>query len=294
MGRHYIPRGLDLPISGAPAQSINAAKAVRRVAVVADDYPFMKPKMLVKEGDQVKRGQALFEDRKANGVCFTAPGAGRIVAVNRGERRRLISVVVELSESEIKGEPEGDEYQSFENWKGKKASVASYNGEEVRALLSESGLWTALRIRPFSRVPSIDESCDALFVTAIDSNPLAADPEIVLRGKRDAFRLGLQMLTKLTEGKTFVCTRPGLELESELEKLDQTSQESFEGKHPAGLVGTHIHLLSPVNRKRNAWHIGYQDVVAVGRLFESGQLDVERVISLCGPAALKHSSRYAS
>lgn len=286
MGRlHVINKGLNLPIKGQPDQVIQEGAPVERVAVIADDFPFMKAKMLVAVGDTVRRGQRLFEDRKNPGVFFTAPGAGEVVAINRGDKRALVSVVISLSESERSGSPSDEDYQSFEAYT--QGGATKQNAESVRALLIESGLWTALRARPLSQIPAVDSTCGALFVTAIDTNPLAADVNVVLEGKREALREGLIALAKLTEGTMFVCQGEGTDLSAEVKGIDNASLETFTGDHPAGLVGTHIHTLFPVNRERIAWHIGYQDVITVGRLFSTGKLDAERVISFCGPAALK-------
>ena len=282
---HVIKKGLNLPIKGQPKQEVQQGDAVGRVAVVADDYPFMKAKMLVAEGDTVRRGQRLFEDRKNPGVFFTAPGAGTVTAVNRGDKRALVSVVIELSESERKGSPTDDELQTFESYKS--GGAAKQDAESVRALMIESGLWTALRARPLSQIPAVDSSCAALFVTAIDTNPLSVDVNVALEGKSEDFREGLIALAKLTDGPMFVCQGEGSDFSAAVKGIENAQLETFTGDHPAGLVGTHIHTLYPVNRERIVWHIGYQDVVAAGRLFKTGQLDVERVISFAGPAATK-------
>jgi Na+-transporting NADH:ubiquinone oxidoreductase subunit A len=246
---------------------------------MADDYPFMKPSMRIKVGDEVKRGQVLFEDRKTEGVRFSAPGAGKIAAINRGERRALISVVIQLSRGEVRG-GEDQDHQSFGSYTGR--DVGQLNGDQVRSLLAESGLWTALRTRPFSKVPSPDESCHSIFVTVTDTNPLCAAPEVILDGRTNDFRRGLQALAKLTEGTVWLCHGQNLSLD--VGDLPSVKAEEFRGPHPAGLAGTHIHHLAPVGRTRTVWYVGYQDVVAIGHLFGTGKLDVERVVSLAGPA----------
>ena len=164
MGIHTIRKGLDLPINGAPKQEMHDGPSMNRDALMAADSPYMKPKMLVKEGDQVKRGQPLFDDRKAIAVRFTSPAAGTVLSVNRGARRALISVIVEVNET---GGPEDN--HTFESYE----AGATLDGEKVRALLYESGMWTALRARPHDRVPSSDEDCASIFVTAIDTRPLS-------------------------------------------------------------------------------------------------------------------------
>ncbi|MCA9684300.1 MAG: NADH:ubiquinone reductase (Na(+)-transporting) subunit A, partial [Myxococcales bacterium] len=281
MAVHTIKKGLDLPITGAPEQKIKAAAKVTRVAVVAADYPGMKPRMEVKVGELVKRGQILFEDRKSPGVMFTAPGAGTVVAINRGEFRALQSVVIELSAGEREGKPAPDEFEKFENWS--EGDPAKLSRKQVVDLLQESGLWTSLRTRPFGRVPQPGAAAPhSLFVTVADSQPHAPDVETVLAGREDDFQRGLVVLSKLTEGKVYVCKGAGTKVNAG--KLANVQVEEFHGPHPAGTVGVHIHTLDPVSRAKTVWHVGYQDAIAIGRLFATGKLDVERVVSIAGPA----------
>ncbi|WP_444816255.1 Na(+)-translocating NADH-quinone reductase subunit A [Stutzerimonas frequens] len=263
-----IKRGLDLPIAGAPAQRIEAGRPVRSVAVIGFDYPTMKPTMAVQVGDRVKLGQLLFSDKKSPGVNYTAPGAGVVSAVHRGEKRVLQSVVIDL---------DGDEEVTFASYSP--AQLDGLSREQVRENLQQSGLWTALRTRPFSKVPAIDATPASIFVTAIDTHPLAADPAVIIAEQAEAFEAGLKVLGNL--GKVFLCKAPNASLPGE--SLAKVQVESFNGPHPAGLAGTHIHFLDPVSASKSVWTIGYQDVIAVGKLFTSGRLSVERVVSLAGP-----------
>jgi Na+-transporting NADH:ubiquinone oxidoreductase subunit A len=279
MAVHVITKGLDLPITGAPDQRVDDAPEVSRVAVLARDYPFMKPRMHVAEGDRVTRGQLLFEDRKTEGVRITAPGAGTVTAINRGARRALRSVVIELSASERGGKAVAEDHQQFSSFTGRE--VRSLERAEVRDLLVESGLWTAIRRRPFSNVPSPTESCRSIFVTAIDTDPLGVNPEVALEGRMEDFQRGLWALSHLTDGPVFLCRAPGTKIEAG--DAPRVRVEEFRGKHPAGLVGTHIHLLDPVSRANVVWHVGAQDVAAIGALFATGKLQVQRVVSLAGP-----------
>jgi Na+-transporting NADH:ubiquinone oxidoreductase subunit A len=282
MAVHVVKKGLDLPIRGAPQQRVESAPAVAKVAILARDYPFMKPRMHVQIGDQVKRGQLLFEDRKTEGVRFTSPGAGTVTAINRGARRAFQSVVVDLTASERRGKAADSDYQPFESFTGR--NVRELDGEAVRDLLVESGLWTSIRQRPFSKVPSPSSECHSIFVTAIDTNPLSPDPDVVLKDRMDHFQSGLEALTNLTNGPVYLCRAPG----SKIEPGDTTrvQVEEFAGMHPAGLAGTHIHFLDPVHREKAVWYIGYQDVAAVGKLIETGKLPVDRTIALCGPLVI--------
>lgn len=267
-----IKRGLDLPIAGAPAQRIEAGRPVRSVAVVGFDYPTMKPTMAVQVGDRVKLGQILFSDKKSDGVHYTSPGAGVVSAVHRGEKRVLQSVVIDL---------DGDEEITFASYSP--AQLDGLSSEQVRENLQQSGLWTALRTRPFSKVPAVDATPASIFVTAIDTHPLAADPAVIIAEQAEAFEAGLKVLTNLA--KVFLCKAPSASLSGE--SLAKVQVESFSGPHPAGLAGTHIHFLDPVSASKSVWTIGYQDVIAVGKLFTSGRLSVERVVSLAGPVVEK-------
>jgi len=280
MALHKIRRGLDLPIAGEPSQAVEAARQVSRVAVMAADYVGMKPTMSVRVGDSVRRGQSLFEDKKAPGVRYTAPGEGKVVAIHRGERRALQSVVIELTAAERGGRGGDGRFASFT---GRHPNGMSR--DEVRALLVESGQWTALRQRPFGSVPAPESAPFAIFVTATDSSPLAPDPAIVLAERAGDFERGLTALGKLTDGAVHVCTAPGVDVA--LPSSGDFRRESFAGPHPAGTAGLHIHRLAPVSRARTVWWIGYQEVAAIGKLFAGGVLDVERVISLAGPSVTR-------
>ncbi|MEM7585987.1 MAG: Na(+)-translocating NADH-quinone reductase subunit A [Acidobacteriota bacterium] len=276
MAVHKIKKGLSLPIAGEPEQTIEDAKPPSHVALIAADYHGMKPTMQVQVGDVVKRGQLLFDDKKTPGVRYTSIAGGKVTAVNRGARRALQSVVIELDNDEQAGKAETI---AFESATGKSPSELSE--EQVRALLLESGLWTALRARPFSRVADPATRPSSVFVTAIDSNPLAPDVSVILRSNEDDFQRGLVVLSKLTDGSVFVCAQPGAGLPMPTEA--RVRLEEFTGPHPAGTPGLHIHTLDPVDRSKSVWYVGCQDVVAIGKLFHRGELDVSRVVSLAGP-----------
>ena len=265
-----IRRGLDLPVSGSPEQVIHDGPTVKSVAVVGPDYVGMKPTMEVKEGDRVKLGQLLFTDKKTEGVRYTAPAAGVVTAINRGERRVLQSVVIDV---------EGDEEETF----------AAYSNDELSHLdraavvenLVNSGLWTSLRTRPYSKVPSPSAtSPSSIFVTAMDTNPLSADPALVIAERADDFENGLTVISRLTDGAVHLCTSSDSPISG---SATGVQVHSFAGPHPAGLAGTHIHFIDPVSDHKTVWTVGYQDVLAIGALFTTGHIDTRRVISLAGP-----------
>ncbi len=267
-----IKRGLDLPISGRPEQVIENARPVRQVAVVGHDYIGMKPTMHVAEGDRVKLGQVLFDDKKNEGVLFTAPAAGTVSAIHRGEKRALQTVVIDVEQAD----EEAEQLEAFTAHE-----ISGLDGARVEQALIKSGLWTTLRTRPYSRTPQPGSRPRSIFVTAIDTNPLAADPVVVIDGQREAFGHGLDLLAKLTDGPVFLCTAPGADIPTGSDV--RIRQETFSGPHPAGLAGTHIHFLDPVSAQRTVWTIGYQDVVAIGQTLTTGRLWTERVVALGGP-----------
>ncbi|MBE0503888.1 MAG: Na(+)-translocating NADH-quinone reductase subunit A [Desulfuromonadales bacterium] len=263
-----IKKGLDLPITGKPAQRIDVGATVQRVALLAHDYPGMKPTMLVQEGERVKLGQPLFSDKKNPRVLYTAPGCGVVTAINRGERRAFISLVITL---------DGDEEMTFPACTLAEISTLAATAIEERLLAA--GLWPALRSRPFSKIPVPGTRPAAILVTAIDTNPLAADPALIIHEQSEFFAAGLTALRLLTDGKVHLCHAAG----ADLPVPAGITPAIFSGPHPAGLVGTHIHYLEAIDLTRSVWHLGYQDVIAIGALLLTGRIRVERIVSLAGP-----------
>tara|TARA_R110002153_G_scaffold124543_14_gene271094 strand:- start:10031 stop:11371 length:1341 start_codon:yes stop_codon:yes gene_type:complete len=266
-----ITKGLDLPIQGAPQQTIQDGNSVTRVAILGEEYIGMRPTMHVQEGDKVKKGQILFEDKKNPGVKFTAPAAGNVVAINRGAKRVLQSVVIQL---------EGDDSEVFAKYSS--TELASLDAAKVQENLVNSGMWTAFRTRPYSKSPALDSKPHSIFVSVMDTNPLAGDPQIIIAERSEDFINGLQVIGRLTDGKVFVNKAPGAEIATGNASVEVNE---FSGVHPAGLVGTHIHHLDAVGQSKKVWHLGYQDVLAIGSLFTTGELDNRKVVSLGGPEA---------
>lgn len=281
MSVHRSKKGLDLPILGEPARGIEDHDTPHRVALLGADYPGLRPTMHVKVGDEVRRGQLLMEDKKVPGVRFTSPGSGKVVAVHRGERRAFLSLVIELSSADKAGRVGAADQVSFSSFTG--SHPHTLGRDDVQSLLVESGQWTALRSRPFGRVSNPATTPHSIFVTAMDTNPLAPHVEDVLEGRHDDFERGLIVLSRLTDGPVYVCTAD----DTSVPVPEPCRREVFRGPHPAGTVGYHIHRLDPVDHNKVVWHINYQDVVAVGALFDKGELNLERVISLAGPAVTR-------
>lgn len=268
--RITIKKGLDIPLTGEPQQVIHEGPRVKSVALLGRDYIGLKPTMLVQEGDRVKLGQPLFRDKKTPGVNFTSPGSGVVESINRGAKRILQSVIIRLEEEE-----EGDSRNCNSH------DPSKLNRNQVKEGLVASGLWTAFRTRPYSKIPSPDSVPHSIFVTAMDTNPLAAQPGIVLNEYKTDFLNGLNAIEQLTDGRVFVCKSPTSDIPpNESSKIYMVE---FVGPHPAGLVGTHIHFLDPVSLMKTVWHLHYQDVIAIGTFFSTGRLWTERIISLAGP-----------
>jgi Na+-transporting NADH:ubiquinone oxidoreductase subunit A len=265
-----VKRGLNIPIAGKPEQRIHPVPPVRRVGVLGQDYGAYKrlPTLLVNEGDRVLLGQPLVRGKHLNAVTTTSPGTGVIEYIERGARRFLQTIAIRL---------EGDGEETFNAWQPDE--LAGLNAAQVRDNLLASGLWVSFRTRPYSLVANPETEPHAIFVTAMDTSPLAADPAVIIADSPDDFANGLTVVSKLTPGKVFVCKAAGAAVPG----TDGVSVEEFAGPHPAGLAGTHIHFLAPVGAERTIWHLNYQDVIAIGRLFTSGRLSTERIIALAGP-----------
>ncbi len=265
-----LKKGLELPIEGAPDQTIQPGPEFSQVAALGGDYLGLKPRMLVQEGDEVQRGTPLFCHKDVPEAMMVAPMTGKVVQINRGARRVLQSVVIEISDPndagvDFSGVGNGD------------------TAEGVAEKLCAAGLWTAFRTRPYSKMPAPDAKPAAIFVTAMDSEPLAADAAVIIADAGEAFAAGLAAVAKLSDGTTYLCHKDG----DAIPGADVAGVEAaaFAGPHPAGLAGTHIHFLEPLAGDKQVWTIGYQDVIAIGRLMQSGHLDPNVVIALSGPGA---------
>ena len=263
-----ICKGLDLPIHGAPEQKIYPAIRPSRVALLGPDYCGMRPTMQVQVGDRVKKGQVVLTCKKREGVVYTAPAGGEVVAIQRGERRAFEALVIQVA-----GQEEAVSFTPLPDF-----SQASR--QQVQQALVESGLWTALRTRPYSKCPLPNTTPAGIFVQAMDSNPLAADQELIIAQDPQAFHHGLRALRSLTDGTVYVCTAQNTALTAPAEGIEVVQ---FMGPHPAGNVGTAIHFLGPASERRTYWWLDAQDTIAMGKLFLHGELDLGRVVSLAGP-----------
>lgn len=259
-----IRHGLTVPLKGAPEQRIAPAVAVARVGLAGTDHPGLRAALRVAEGERVALGTPLYADRSRPELMFCAPVAGRIEAITLGARRSLASITIAA---------EGDDRVHFE-------AGGAGDAEGLKALLLAAGLWPALRARPFERIADPGGTPEAIFVTAIDTAPHAPDPALVLAERGEDFGRGVAALALLTGGPVFVCQGEGPDLAA---AGGNVAVIKISGRHPAGLVGTHIARLFTPAEGKPVWHIGYQDVAAIGHLLATGFLDSARTIALSGP-----------
>jgi Na+-transporting NADH:ubiquinone oxidoreductase subunit A len=258
-------KGRDIAYGEAPRNTQAVPCSVGAVGVMAGDFPGVVFDPCVEEGQSVRRGQVLCVDRQHPEIAFVAASAGRVSKLHHAARRQLDRI--ELA-------TEGDDEVAYD------ATGAAADAAALRALLLKSGAWVAFRARPFGRVPAPSEKPSAIFVTATDTNPLAADTVAVLAPQMPEFQRGVAALLHLTDGPVFLCQPPGAPL---IQAEGRLRVAQFSGPHPAGLAGTHIHHLWPVSAQRSVWQIGCQDVAAMGHLLKTGKVQTHRVVSVAGP-----------
>lgn len=264
-----LKKGLTVPLRGQPDKRLDTANHVSTVAVLGEDYVGLKPTMLVKEGDLVKVGSPLLEDKKNSGVIVSSPAAGSIKAINRGAKRALISIEINV---------DGDGAEQFDATE--EGELANLTSQEVCDRLQESGEWVAFRTRPYDKVPAVDSTPNSIFVNGMDTNPLSVDPTLIINEHANDFRNGLTVLSCFGV-PVYVCQQLGADLPSI--SASNVKIASFSGPHPAGLSSTHVHFIDPVSAEKTVWTIGYQDVIAIGRLFVNGRVSIETYAAIGGP-----------
>ena len=264
-----LRKGLDIKLRGAATADARPDDSARAgvYALVPSDFEGVTPKMLVKEGDTVKAGTPLFFSKNDPRVLFTSPVSGTVKEVNRGEKRRILSVTVAA-----------DTQQNYAEFKV--PDVAAASREQLVEMLLQSGLWTLLIQRPYGIIASPDDTPRDIFVSAFDTAPLAPDYEFALKGEEKNLQTGVDVLARLTSGKVHVSVLAGDE--SLGAALRGVELHTFAGKHPAGNVGVQIHHIAPVNKGEKVWTVNIQDVAIIGRLFNEGKVDMTRTIVVAG------------
>ncbi len=260
-----LRKGLDINLKGKPTQELIDVKQADSFALMPDDFTGVTPKVVVKEEQIVKAGEALFIDKNHPEVKFVSPVSGVVTMVERGARRKVLSIRVTM---------QGNECVEF----GKK-NVSSMTGEQVKDALLEAGLFAFFKQRPYDVVPSPEVAPRAIFVSAFDSAPLATDFEYVLKGQENDFQTGLDALAKMAP------TYLGVSVNQKSTALTQAKGvvvNFFDGPHPAGNVGVQINNIAPVNKGEVVWTLGAEEVIFIGRLFNNGKVDFTRTITLAG------------
>lgn len=264
-----LRKGLDIRLIGVANKVKSEVALPKTVSVKPSDFHGMTPKMLVKEGQEVKAGSIIFQDKYNEPIKFASPVSGTVEAIVRGEKRRILEVLISTSQD-----------QQFEN-SGKK-EVASMSNEEVKALMLASGLWPFVKQRPLDIVANPVNEPKAIFVSAFDSSPLAPDFDYILHGKNEEFSTGMEALKKLTSGKVHLTLNGKSPADSAFTEVKGVEVNKIIGKHPVGNVGTQIHHIDPVNKGEFVWTVNAQDVAIIGRFFLSGQYNAKRTIALTG------------
>ena len=260
-----IRKGLDLPISGAAEKRLTDVRNITTYAVKPTDFVGLTPRLLVEEGDAVALGDALFCDKKDERIRFTSPVDGHVKAIVRGEKRKLLAVVVEE-----------DAHRS--------TSPKATDVSSIKEAMLRCGLWTMMRQRPFGTVACPDDKPKAIFISAFSTAPLAPDYDYIMQGREDFLKKGLLALTQLTNGKVHVCFREGQRLAKQLSVLSsQLSAHQIKGPHPAGNIGTQIAHIDPINKGEVVWTMNLQDVAVLGELVSTGIYKPEKVIAVAGP-----------
>jgi Na+-transporting NADH:ubiquinone oxidoreductase subunit A len=260
-----LRKGLDIKLKGNAEKVLETLPVPVAVALKPTDFPGLTPKLSVKTDHEVKAGDALFYDKYHPEIIFTAPVGGKVVSINRGERRKILEIVVETNENAGAVE-------------FKKADPNSLSGDEIKEQLLKSGVWPFIKRRPYGIVALPDDKPLAIFISTFDTAPLAPDYNFVLEGQMETFQTGINALKKLTSGKVHL----GVNENSAFTSVKNVEINQFSGPHPAGNVGIHIHHIRPINKGEIVWTINVQDVLFIGRLFETGKVDFSKIIALAG------------
>ncbi|MCD8136146.1 MAG: Na(+)-translocating NADH-quinone reductase subunit A [Parabacteroides gordonii] len=259
-----IKKGLDINLKGKASDVLLNGRKSDSYAIVPDYYNGIIPKVVAKVGEKVKAGSVLMIDKNRPEIKFVSPVSGEVTAVNRGEKRKVLSIVVK-PDTQI-------EYEDF----GKK-NVSSLKGEEVKEALLNSGMWPFIKQRPYDIVATPTDQPRDIFVSAFYSAPLAPDFDFILKGQEADFQTGLDALAKLTSGKVYVGIRKGSSV-----NVKSVETVEVEGPHPAGNVGVQINHIKPVNKGEVVWVVNPADVIVIGRLFNKGVADFSRMVAITG------------
>jgi len=274
-----IKRGLNIKLIGVPEKELKEITSAKSFGIKPTDFSGITPKVVSKINTEVKAGTTLFFDKYNPEVVFTSPVSGKITAINRGERRRILEFVIE---------PNGkNENETFIKNKPEKLSR-----EEIKENLLKSGCWPFIRQRPFNIIPKPEIIPRDIFITSFNSAPLAADLNFIVKDEFSAFQTGINALTKLTDGKVYLGIKSG-EISNLFSNTANVEKYEFSGPHPSGNVGIQINKIKPVNKGEVIWTLNAADVIIIGRLFETGTYNPTRIFALSG-SEIKKPQYYKS
>jgi len=262
-------RGLDIQLNGIAQEVIGNSQISDIIAIIPSHYRGITPKLVVKEGDEVKAGTPVFHDKVFSEMNFVSPVSGSIIAINRGERRKILSVTIKPDKSTI--------YENF-----KPTSIDKLTGEEIQSQLLQVGLWPFIKQRPYDVIANPTISPKAIYISTFDTAPLAPNYEFILNGQYDDFQLGIDALAKLTTGKVNLGIKAGSK-STDFRSTKNVEITEYEGKHPIGNVGIQIHHTNPINKGETVWTVNAQDVLYIGRYFSKGIVDLSKIVALTGP-----------
>lgn len=269
-----IKKGVDIRLQGEAEKIYANVDQSATYALKPDDFPGLKLKLKLKEGDEVKAGEAVFFDKNRPSITFGSPVSGEIAEVVRGAKRRILEVRI-LADQEIR-------YQDFGS-----ADPSSLDRDAVKGKILEAGAWPLVRQRPYNIVANPDRVPRDIFVSCFDSAPLAPDADFVVHGQEEAFQTGIKALQKLTDGKVHLGLDGKTNPSTAFSDIPGVAVHRFKGPHPAGNVGVQIHAVEPINKGETIWTVNFQDVIIIGRLFLEGKFNAQRSIALTGAQVQK-------
>jgi len=267
-----IKKGLDIKISGKPELTLETAPVSKLVALRPVEFLGSKPKLLVKEGDRVKVGQALFFSKVIPAVKFGSPGGGIVKEIRRGKRRVITQLVIEREQEE--------EWENFGSWDESKLSSAS--ASDIKDFILNAGFWPVIRQRPFGKIADPQQLPKAIFINGMATEPLDCDPSIAIDNRESEVQSGVNILKKLTKGNVYLTLNGNRKAPAILSNIQNATSHHFKGPHPSGLVGTHIRYIDPIKPGEVVWYLSVADVIAIAELFKTGKYPVHRIIALSG------------
>jgi len=278
VAKFQIKQGKDIKLKGEADKQIVELALPAKIAVQPQDFKGLKLRLVVKEGDIVKRGSTLLTDKTNPEIKILSPLAGKISAINRGAKRALFQVVIDVDNQQ--------DVETFQIYR--QDELSNISSDDVKKVLLSGGLWCTVRQRPYSHIADPSQKPKSIFIHAMNTEPLALDVDTILEGQEELFQAGCTILSKLTDGVINVCVKESASSKT-LTNLHDVQIHQFSGPHPAGNVGTHIHYVDPINKGDLVWFVEAQDVLNIARLFTQGTYPNERVVAITGEGASKNT-----